>query len=95
MERKIRSFPFSSPQSDETLPLVSLSEGFIETELKKDDIPIAGRQRHFLAPKPRQVLDLEVHHFGSFSTFCKQQSKFRSRIERNQYQCRCFAEKFQ
>lgn len=37
-------------------------QGFLETELKKDELPIYDPEDNPDAPKPREMIDLEVKY---------------------------------
>ena len=41
-------------------------EGFLETEIKKDEIPLVDPEENLDAPKPREMIDLEVKLFFTF-----------------------------
>lgn len=38
-------------------------KGFLETEIKKDELPIYDPEDNPDAPKPREMIDLEVKYF--------------------------------
>ena len=44
------------------------SSGFLEGEMKKDEIPIEAIQGSVEAPSPRQMIDLEVKTSSSSSS---------------------------
>ena len=75
------------------------SSGFLEGEMKKDEIPIEELQGPVEAPSPRQMIDLEVNPSSlrterSFFGLGHSRS-IGSSIKRDQHQRRCSSAQFQ